>query len=437
MRIWACRRSPVGPSKEQIEQIQKPLAEQLSTKDAQITALSAQNADPTSSCSKETRRPGRSATGGGRGGRFNRQGAAEGDARLQQALDLLKENKIADAAQLLKTFAEDKTVQAEQATSQAEKDRKEAAIAYRNLGAIAGLRDPRQALEAYGKALALDPDDLGSLLWAGLIQIDHGDLNEAQARLERALSLAKTGDHFYRYWVTFGLGDIEVRRGDLAGALKSYRDALAIIEGVKKSHSGNADLQHDLSASYERIGDVQVAQGDLAGALNSYRDGFAAMDHLAKSDPGNAGWQRDLAVSYEGVGNIQMAQGDLAGALTSYRESLAIIGRLAKADPGNAELQRAVSVFYEKVGIAQARQGDPADALKSFSDSLAIRDRLAKADPGNAGWQRDLSVSYSMLARRVPNVQRDGKGPRGFDVRRTIIVKLLMQHRIGRNGNRT
>ena len=88
---------------------------------------------------------------------------------MQQALALLKENKIAEATPLLNAVAVDKTARAEQATAQAAKDRKDAAIAYRNLGAIAGLADPKRALEAYEKAVALDPDDLDSLLWAGWI----------------------------------------------------------------------------------------------------------------------------------------------------------------------------------------------------------------------------------------------------------------------------
>ena len=92
------------------------------------------------------------------------QGAAEGDARLQQALDFLKENKIADATQLLNAVAEDKTARAGQETARAAMDRKEAAIAYSNLGAIVGLADPKRALEAYEKAIALDPDDVKSLL---------------------------------------------------------------------------------------------------------------------------------------------------------------------------------------------------------------------------------------------------------------------------------
>ena len=113
-------------------------------------------------------------------------------------------------------------------------------------------------------------------------------------------------------------------QGDLAGALKSYRDSLAIIDRLAKSDPGNTGWQRDLSVSYEKVGDVQVAQGDLAGALKSYRDSLAISERLAKSDPGNAGWQRDLSVSYEKVGDVQVAQGDLAGALKSYRDSLAI-----------------------------------------------------------------------------------------------------------------
>src|SRR4029450_1038796 len=77
-----------------------------------------------------------------------------------------------------------------QKTEEAEKDRKEAAVAYRNLGAIARLADPKRALEAYEKALALDPDDIESLFWAGWIWRDYGDLNKAQTRLERAQELS-------------------------------------------------------------------------------------------------------------------------------------------------------------------------------------------------------------------------------------------------------
>lgn len=77
----------------------------------------------------------------------------------------------------------------EQAAAQAGKDRKKAVVAYRNLGAIAGLADPKRALEAYEKALALDPDDMESLLGAGEIQNDYGDLSAALKSYKDSLAI--------------------------------------------------------------------------------------------------------------------------------------------------------------------------------------------------------------------------------------------------------
>ena len=64
--------------------------------------------------------------------------------------------------------------------------------------------------------------------------------------------------------------------------------------------------------SYDKIGDVLVARGNLAEALTSFRDGLAIAERLAQADPGNAGWQRDLSVSYNRIGDVLVARGNLA-----------------------------------------------------------------------------------------------------------------------------
>jgi hypothetical protein len=58
-------------------------------------------------------------------------------------------------------------------------------------------------------------------------------------------------------------------------------------------------------------GDIEIQRGNLPEALKSYRDSLAIADRLAKSDPGNAGWQRDLSVSFNKVGDVLVAQGNL------------------------------------------------------------------------------------------------------------------------------
>ncbi|MGR9107168.1 MAG: hypothetical protein ACU843_09590, partial [Gammaproteobacteria bacterium] len=69
-------------------------------------------------------------------------------------------------------------------------------------------------------------------------------------------------------------------------------------EKLAKQDPGNAGWQRDLSVSNAKVGDVQSAQDNIAGALESYRDSLAIREKLAKQDPSNAGWQGDLAFAY-------------------------------------------------------------------------------------------------------------------------------------------
>ena len=247
------------------------------------------------------------------------RGAAAGDTRLRQALDFLKVGKVAEATPLLQTYATDESARIAQ-------DSKDAAAAWRNLGAIAGLRDPRKAREAYAKAAALDPGDAEGLSWDGWFQLEANNLAAAE-KSYRALLALEGADASQLFWARSGLGDIAKARGDLKAALANYGEARVAMERLAKSDGGNADWQYDLGISNERIGDVQMKQGNLAAALKSYEAKRDIISRLDKSDAGNADWQRDLSVSYNKIGDVLVAQGALGEALKSYRDSHAIFER--------------------------------------------------------------------------------------------------------------
>ena len=162
----------------------------------------------------------------------------------------MKGNKIAEATQLLNAVAKDKTAHAEQAATQAEKARKEAAIAYRNLGAIAGLRDPKAAREAYAKAVALDPENAEGLVWDGWFQLSAKNLSAAEKSYRALLQLAGKGaDEDQIFWARTGLGDIAIARAIDAALDGASRDPIR---------------RHGLAARslgfLQRAGDVQMAK---------------------------------------------------------------------------------------------------------------------------------------------------------------------------------
>jgi tetratricopeptide (TPR) repeat protein len=112
---------------------------------------------------------------------------------------------------------------------------------------------------------------------------------------------------------------------------------------------GNAGWQRDLSVSLIKIADVQLAHGDLAGALNSYQDSLAIREQLAKSDPGNAEWQRDLAVSFVRLALVQKQSGDSSKALDYLRRGQSIIARLILLSPDNAVWKQDLTWFDEQI----------------------------------------------------------------------------------------
>jgi tetratricopeptide (TPR) repeat protein len=214
------------------------------------------------------------------------KGTAEGDTRLASALDLLKQDKVAEAEPLFRAVAEER----EQASKAAGR---EAAEAWRNLGAIAGLADPKKARDAYAHAVALDPENFEGLLWHGWLEKEAGNLPVAEEAFRRLIvAESSTAPGHDVYWARLGLGEIAVARGDLSSAAALYIDAQKIADGLAKVDPSDAGWQRDLGVSYTRVGDILRAQGDLTNALKAYRASLAVGDRLAKTDPNNADWQR-------------------------------------------------------------------------------------------------------------------------------------------------
>ena len=60
----------------------------------------------------------------------------------------------------------------------------------------------------------------------------------------------------------------------------------------------NADWQHDLSVSWDKIGDTKFAEHDLPGAIEAYAASLAIRERLVAVNAGNGQWQRDLIASH-------------------------------------------------------------------------------------------------------------------------------------------
>jgi hypothetical protein len=108
-----------------------------------------------------------------------RKGAIDGDEVCKKAVELLDLGRRTEAEPVFLVIAEASALIMKKA-------RIDAAIAYRNLGAIIGLRDPKRAIDAYKIALQFDPEDWESMFCIGSIQQDLG-LSGVEAQFKRGL----------------------------------------------------------------------------------------------------------------------------------------------------------------------------------------------------------------------------------------------------------
>jgi tetratricopeptide (TPR) repeat protein len=278
------------------------------------------------------------------------KGAAAGDDRLQKALDLLKQQKLGAAEAMFSQVAADRAARIRQ-------DSKDAATAYRNLGAIAGLSDAKQALDAYTEAAKLDPADIESQYWIAWFQQETGNIPEAEATYREVLARVPPGDAGgYAHWSLLGLGDLDMRRGDATAALTHYRDGRAIIETLAAADPANATWQSDLAASQSKLGDVMVAESDLPAALKSYRDALAIAERLATADQANTDRQYELATLYGKLGIALQRTDDKQGALDALTRGRAILARSIARAPDAPLWQRDLAGFDRQIADLGAPQ---------------------------------------------------------------------------------
>ncbi len=253
-------------------------------------------------------------------------------------------------------------------------------------------RDRVNALELLGRALTLQgARDEALAIHRECLAILARLLAAAPAADVELALLARTASNHMR------VGNLLAAQGDLAGALATHRDGLAIAERRAARLRDDLDAQRSVAVMHTAIGDVLEAQLELPGALAAYRAAQAIMARLAAVDPDDIDRQRGLSLTLDRVGIILTQQRDFVGALEANQQGLAIAARLAARDPDNALWARDLSISHVSVGDVHKAEGAWPEALAAYQAAHAIRARLAALDPSNAEAARDLANSFERV----------------------------------------
>lgn len=232
------------------------------------------------------------------------------------------------------------------------------------------LGDLRTKLEPVGRLDVLDAVGVRALEY--FEKQDKSELSdEALAQQWKALTL---------------MGEIAADRGDLDGALRRYREALAGTAEALRRHPSDPQRMFDHAQSVFFVGETARLRGDLKEAGTRFREYRRLADRMIAADPDNATWRLEGVYASTNLGRVESAQANYPEAAKTFQASVGTMDLLLAAQPNNPEYLNMM--------------------LEALSNRAGALEGAGKLDDAIRQRERQLSLLAPYLAQERPDAQR-------------------------------
>jgi non-specific serine/threonine protein kinase/serine/threonine-protein kinase len=194
-------------------------------------------------------------------------------------------------------------------------------------------------------------------------------------------------------------------RQHLAAKAQEYLDSLA------REAQGDADLQRELAAAYERLGDVQGGGlesnlGDTKAALTSYNKAVSIREALGKTVPQNARDALTLAHLEVQLATLRGAMGDSEGSERSFVSVTQRLEALLAAGEPRSSVCGPLATAYQKLANLQSQLGKHDAMARSVGKAIEYGEQFARDHPEDASARLTLSAAYFEDGQRLADVGR-------------------------------
>ena len=222
------------------------------------------------------------------------------------------------------------------------------------------LGDLRDKLEPIGELDALD--SVGARALEYFEQQDKSELSEDNlAQRSRALTL---------------MGEIATARGDLDGALRRYREAMAGTGEMVRRAPEEPQRLFDHAQNVFWVGEIAAQRGRLKDAEEAMREYKRLADRMVAIEANNPKWKLEVKYADTNLGILLYKQRRYAEASRLFRTALATVESLAAADPRNSDYQKSIPETLAWLGDSQFGEGKLDEAIAKRERQVALLDRL-------------------------------------------------------------
>ncbi|MFL6739423.1 MAG: TIR domain-containing protein [Sphingomicrobium sp.] len=181
------------------------------------------------------------------------------------------------------------------------------------------------------------------------------------------------------------MGEIAASRGDLDGALRRYREALASTAEALRRSPNNPQRMFEHAQSVFYVGETARWRGQIDEAAAQFQEYRRLAQRMIAADGDNPKWQLEGVYSASNLGIVEQQQTRYLEAAATFQASVKAMEALTSAEPANTEY----------FGLMQEALGYHAEAL----------DGAGKLDQAIAERERQLSLLAPYLAQDRPDAE--------------------------------
>ena len=209
-------------------------------------------------------------------------------------------------------------------------------------------------------------------------------------------------------------------------ALRAYRRATPILEGLVEAHGEAPLLRASLAHAHQRLAVTLEALGLLEEAENSLRGAVAHYRRVVSDFPGMAEYRERLAATGSSLGELLKNTGRADEAAGLYREGLVQTERLLTDSPGVPRYRRQLAGLCENLGILLLDSGQRSEAKPYLDRSLDVLEKLSATSPQPPVQRKDLANSHYNLFLWYH------RGKRYEEARKAILKSLPIRRKLAR-----
>jgi eukaryotic-like serine/threonine-protein kinase len=207
----------------------------------------------------------------------------------------------------------------------------------------------------------------------------------------------------------FWAGNVDWELGNVDSALQHFLPFITISKRLIAHYPDSLGYREELAYALNNIGFAKQAKGDLAGAVESYRESRGINQQLVNLRPDSLPWQVALAAELNAEAVAQRKLGDLAGALANHDKELAIKEAVLAHDTTNSEHKRDVAVAHAYRGELRVLMGDVDGAVMDARAAHDVFASLVAHDTSDAVLKWQLAKSDRQIAQALLE-RADGAG---------------------------